>query len=371
MASDLSIFRLDPSSGLGIAAQIRARVALLIADGQLSAGDRLPPVRELARHLGVNVNTVRAAYAKLHADGFVRTRHGVGSEVLANHPQRPVVGWLGSNVVGVLLGGLDAFYLPLLRGIEDVAAEQGTLVLIVDTRDSPTLAVAEVRRLIARGVDGIIAVSNGDLPETSGQPEDAAPTPIVYVDQPDKSGHSLVFDGHQAGYLATRHLQEHGHRNIGIVTAPLAWPTVKDVYNGYVNALEDDGVDPATASVAEVGEFSIAAGRLGLSQLLSMPTPPTAVFVSGVANALGVLREAKSRGLAVPGDLAIVGYADSPAAALVEPPLTMISAPARQAGIQAMRTLDNLIRGKRARPNRVVLKVELTLRDSCGIHPIT
>ena len=92
-------------------AEIRARTALLIADGELSSGKRLPPVRTLARQLDVNVNTVRTAYARLEADGLVRTRHGVGTVVLlisATTPP-PGVGPLGINTVAVAVavGGID------------------------------------------------------------------------------------------------------------------------------------------------------------------------------------------------------------------------------------------------------------------------
>ena len=101
-------------------------------------------MRDLARQLGVNVNTVRSAYTKLDADGLVRIRHGVGTVVLATGVESPHTGALplGVNTVAVLVGGLNPFYLSLLRGIEDVAAKQGTLILVTDTRDSPTLAEA-------------------------------------------------------------------------------------------------------------------------------------------------------------------------------------------------------------------------------------
>ena len=371
MIEALSTFRLDSRSGLGIAAQIRTRIALLVADGELAPGDRLPPVRTLARHLGVNVNTVRSAYARLEADGLVRTRHGVGTEVLASHLERPVspgVGVLGANAVAVLIGGLNTFYLALLRGIEDVAAEQGTLVLIVDTRDSPALAEAEIRRLVARGVDGIIAVSVGGLPHDAGRNGRDGVPPIVYVDQPDRTGHVLLLDGHRGGYLATRHLLEHGHERIGIVTPPVSWPNLRDVYEGYVHALEDAGLRLSPALVSEVGEFSVEAGRLGLAHLLDRPGAPSAVFAAGEALALGVLREARARHVDVPEGLAVTGYTDSPAAALVDPPLTMVSVPARDIGIQAMRVLSALVRGENPRPRRTVLDVELEVRDSCGPH---
>lgn len=370
MTTALSSLRLDPRSDLGIAGQIRAKVALLVADGELVPGARLPSVRALARQLGTNVNTVRAAYARLEADGLVHTRHGVGTTVLSARADHlvPSSRQLGTNTVAVLIAGLDPFYLPLLRSIEDVAAEQGTLVLIADTRDSPTFASAIIRRLIARGVDGIIAVSAGGIDGAlsgRGREDGKEVPPIVHVDQPDRKGYTLLFNGEQAGYIAARHLGEHGRETIGLVTAPLWWPNVKDIYDGYIRGLDEIGGRPL---VSEVDEFSVDAGRTGLSRLLESSAPPSAVFAAGEVLALGVLQEARARGLDVPRELAIVGYADFPAAALAEPPLTMVSAPATEAGLRAMRTLQALMAGKKPRPRRTVLDVELVLRGSCGSH---
>ena len=371
MRGSLSTLQLDPRSHIGLAAQIRARIALLIADGELEPGDDLPSVRDLARQLGVNVNTVRSAYAKLEADGLVRTRHGVGTVVLEARPEDLHSSRsLGVNTVAVLIAGLNPFYFAVLRGIEEVAADQGMLVLVADTRDSPRLAEATIRRLIARGVDGLIAVSVGGIANGGGRSakSNGRLPPIVYVDQPARSGYVLLFDGHQAGWLATRHLQEHGHERIGIVTAPLSWPNVRDVYDGYVEAMADTGYPGSSELVSEVDRFSLEAGRTGLSRLLDSSRPPSAVFAAGEAFALGALREAKSRGLDVPGDLAIVGYTDSPTAELVEPPLTMASVPAREIGVRAMRMLSELIAGKTPHPRRAVLGVDLIVRGSCGLH---
>jgi DNA-binding LacI/PurR family transcriptional regulator len=372
MNKPLSTFRVEPRAAVGIAAQIRTRIAFLIADGELASGDRLPPIRNLAQQLGINVNTVRSAYVQLEADGLVQTRHGVGSVVLPARLGSLPTGArpLGVNTIAVLIGGLGPFYLSLLRGIEDVAAEQGTLVLITDTRDSPTLAEGMIRRLVARGVDGIIAVSVGGIGDDQAREHagDGKIPPIVYVDQPDQSGYVLLFDGHGAGYAATRHLRQHGHERIGIVTAPLAWPNVREVYDGYVHAFQDTGHTPPRDLVFEVGEFTLDAGRNGLARLLELADPPSAVFAAGDVLALGALQEARSQQRKVPEDLAIVGYTDSPTAELVEPPLTMVAVPAREAGIQAMRTLSQLISGKTPRPRRTVLDVELVLRSSCGSH---
>jgi len=282
-------------------------------------------------------------------------------------------GPLGTNTVAVIIAGLNPFYLPLLRGIEDVAAERGTLVLVLDARNSATVAGAMIRRLIARGVDGIIAVSVGgtdDAELLEATPSSQA-LPIVYIDQPDKRGHVLLFDGQRAGYLATAHLAAHGHARIGIVTPPPSWPNVHEVYKGYVAALEELGHDPSPELVAEVSEFTLNAGRLGVGQLLAQPEPPSAVFAVDEVLALGALQEAGSRGIDVPGDIALAGYTDSPVSTLVEPALTMVSVPSREIGSRAMRTLHRLISGRMPRPRRIVLDVELLVRDSCGPHRAT
>jgi DNA-binding LacI/PurR family transcriptional regulator len=368
VTSSLSRFRLDSSSSLGIAGQIRARIALLIADSELPPGARLPSVRALAGQLGTNVNTVRAAYARLQADGLVQTRHGVGTVVLPVSASRLAGGSprLVSNTVAVLVAGLDPFYLSLLRGVEDVAAERGTLVLLADTRDSSTLATAIIRRLVARGVDGIIAVSAGgdETTQSQSRPRSLLP-PIVYVDQPDRKGHTIVFDGDDAGYTATRHLVDHGHHAIGLITAPLSWPNVSEIHRGYLRALAETARRPL---LYEVEEFTVEAGRRGMARLLDGPAPPSAVFAAGETLTLGAIQEARERGLHIPAELAIIGYTDPPAATLVDPPLTMVSVPARQAGVQAMQTLHALIGGTRHRAQRVVLDTELIIRASCGSH---
>jgi DNA-binding LacI/PurR family transcriptional regulator len=313
---------------------------------------------------------VRAAYAQLQEDGLVQTRHGVGTVVLAASADRLAAGSprMVSNTVSVLIAGLDPFYLSLLRGIEDVAAEKGTLVLLADTQDSSTLATAIIRRLMGRGVDGIIAVSAGGLEDETTQsrnrPARSIP-PIVHVDQPDRKGYSLVFDGDQAGYLGTRHLMEHGHQAIGLVTAPLSWPNVSQLHGGYVRALAEIAGQPV---VSQVEAFSLGDGRRGMARLLDGPEPPSAVFAEGETLTLGVVQEARARGLNIPRELAVIGYTDPPAATLVDPPLTMVSVPARQAGAQAMRTLQALIAGTRPRPQRVVLDTGLIVRASCGAH---
>jgi len=73
--------RVDPASGEPLFAQIVAAVKQAVATGRLSQGDRLPSVRELARELVINPNTIAKAYQALDAEGVTVSRHGAGTFV--------------------------------------------------------------------------------------------------------------------------------------------------------------------------------------------------------------------------------------------------------------------------------------------------
>jgi GntR family transcriptional regulator len=80
MAEGLDL-TVDRDADLPLGAQLAARIRTGMRDGRLGAGDRLPSVRELAEAAGVNVNTVRAVYARLESEGLVRSEHGRGTFV--------------------------------------------------------------------------------------------------------------------------------------------------------------------------------------------------------------------------------------------------------------------------------------------------
>lgn len=75
------LFRLDPTSTIGLAEQIAGRVRGALASGELGPGERLPPARELAAGLEVNMHTVLRAYSALRDDGLIELRRGRGAQV--------------------------------------------------------------------------------------------------------------------------------------------------------------------------------------------------------------------------------------------------------------------------------------------------
>ena len=76
-------FKIDLSNGLAIYQQVARQVKFAVAGGALKAGELVPSVRELARELAINPNTVARAYRRLQADGVLESVRGMGLQVAA------------------------------------------------------------------------------------------------------------------------------------------------------------------------------------------------------------------------------------------------------------------------------------------------
>lgn len=80
------LVRIDTHSSLGLADQIAAQVRKALADGELAPGDRLPPARDVAAGLEINMHTVLRAYAALREEGLVDVRRGRGAQIRHDLP---------------------------------------------------------------------------------------------------------------------------------------------------------------------------------------------------------------------------------------------------------------------------------------------
>lgn len=375
MNDDATIpIQVDPARPATLAQQIREQLIWAISSGALQAGDALPPVREMAATLGVNLHTVRGAYRALAADGLVEVRQGLRTRVTTFDPRRlwPAESAARSHLVGLVLPTLaNPFYAELVEGAQESARRSGTLLVVATTHDDQAQALRSIAQLAARGVDGVVAVSTEISQLLAGPEGDVRGDrrlPLVVVDRPGSPGHVVEVDLEEVGHLATRHLVDHGHRAIGLVTVDAPVSNALPLETGYRRALDEAGLAPGHAPVARAGGWARADGDAAAARLLSGADRPTALVCISDLLAIGALDAARRVGLRVPDDVALVGVDDIPLLDAVDPPLTSVALPARAMGSEAMTTLDHIWAGEARTPRRVVLRARLVIRESCGQH---
>ena len=114
------------------------------------------------------------------------------------------------------------------------------------------------------------------------------------------------------------------------------------------------------------GDFYDESGYRATRRLLELDEPPTALFAASDLMAAGALRAAHDLGVAVPEDLAIVGFDDIALAALIQPPLTTVRQDMKAIGEAAAEALGEMIDDPEAAPERLLIPTQLIVRSSSG-----
>ncbi|WP_158886052.1 LacI family DNA-binding transcriptional regulator [Rhodanobacter sp. L36] len=153
----------------------------------------------------------------------------------------------------------------------------------------------------------------------------------------------ISFDERKAAADIVGHLISLGHRRIGHVAGLKGHGAHAWRLSGYRDALRKAGI-AYDESLVIPGDFTFASGMAGAKALLNRRHPPTAIFAANDDMACGVMREGYERGLAVPGDLSVCGFDDTPVALLVSPGLTTVHQPCREMGRMAVESVLQSIR---------------------------
>ena len=168
--------------------------------------------------------------------------------------------------------------------------------------------------------------------------------PVVLVDHAGSSRQcSVSVDDVTGARLATSHLLELDHQRIAFVGGPLAVHQVADRLAGVRQAMADAGRPATDLTVVDQVGMTIDGGREAGRAILDMPRRrrPTAAVCGNDLIALGLLQHALRHDVAVPEDLAIVGYDDIEFASAAAVPLTSVRQPSIDLGAAAAELLIN------------------------------
>jgi DNA-binding LacI/PurR family transcriptional regulator len=275
-----------------------------------------------------------------------------------------------SKTVGMIIPNIsDPFFDTVVRGAEDVLANEGFTLIVGNSDDDVRKEEAYYQTFRAKQVDGmLLIISPGSGPPDYLQRHVPEMTPIVYLDRYYRGlrGDTVQLDDFRGSYKGATHLIERGHRRIAIITGPLNLANAVVRLDGYRKALLDRGLTFDESLVRE-GKFDMASGEEKAGDLLLLKPKPTAILASNALMAVGALRAITKGGLRCPDDIALVSFNDLDWFDLLKPSITVVRHPVYDLGATAAEILLKRISGKLTSSyRRVVLKSELVVRESCG-----
>lgn len=244
-----------------------------------------------------------------------------------------------THTIGVVLPDLHGeFFSELVRGIDQVAREHDQYLLVSSYHGHPEEQGAALRAMRGR-VDGLLVMSPyvDDAGHLTQNLSPSLPAVLINTHLPDAGYVSLRIDNHGGAVQMVRHLVERGHRRIAFITGPDDNFDARERLRGYRDALAE--WLPGESEWVLRGDFGEASGHDAGVLLATAPRLPDAVFAANDMMALGCLFAFNQAGVAVPGQVALVGFDDIPLARYVHPTLTTMRVNISELGARALRAL--------------------------------
>ena len=330
-------------------------------------------LKDIAARLNLSVTTVSRAlggYADVATETqqrILRTAREMGyhPNVIAQSLQRQRSNTLGFVIPASGRSLSDPFFLDLLSGIGDGAAERGFDLLVSTCAPLSSEEVAVYERLVrGRRVDGVvIARTRRDDQRLSYLLEQRFPVAAFGRTDMELAAPYIDVDGASGIVLAMAHLLDHGHRRIAFISPPSYLMFAGHRLAGYREGLKRRQL-PFDPDLVVEGDLSQASGHEVMSKLLTLVNRPTAVLCGNDLMALGAIHAIQERSLAVGEDIAVVGFDDIPLAEHAHPPLTTVRQPIYDIGKRLAAMVASIVVGDDPADHQLILQPELVVRAS-------
>lgn len=309
-------------------------------------------IQDIARLAGVSKATVsRVLNHKPDVDPTTRERilRIVDEEGFV--PSITASGLAGgrSRLIGVLIPSFTWPFIPdVMKGVADIIGETSyELVLYSINESGREKSTSDVidHILATKLTAGILAIFPGTLSSyLSRLHKQGFPTVLIDDQKPPTVTPWVGADNYNGARAAVRHLLRLGHKRIAHIQGPLKHLCSHERYQGYCDALQEEGLTPDPRLVLE-GDFTSSGGRACASAFFGLPSGerPTAIFAASDQMAYGVLAAAEEYDIHIPENLALVGFDDIASSAHVRPALTTVKQPFYEMGQHGIELLLSML----------------------------
>ncbi|UJW77089.1 LacI family DNA-binding transcriptional regulator [Rhizobium sp. SL42] len=309
-------------------------------------------IRTVAARAGVSVAAVskvlRNAYGVSEA---LRGRVEAAIEALGYRPSRAARGLRGRTfTIGLLLVDIRNPFLPeIIDGVNGILAPSHYRAMIGVSEARIQLETSLIESMIDYKMDGLILIAPRLPSEVIAR--FAAQIPIVaigYHDPEAKDFDTVNCDDQRGAAIAVQAFVERGYNRISMLTLGSreghSVSVVRQREIGYRQAMEAAGF----ADAIDIHSVAVASPEReeSLKAFLLRPDRPEAVFCWSDLDAITLLNMASEMKVRVPEDLAVIGYDNSPTAALSLVDLASIDQSGRALGVLATETLLSRIEGR-------------------------
>ncbi|WP_022942502.1 substrate-binding domain-containing protein [Psychromonas hadalis] len=326
-------------------------------------------IKDVAKHAGVSTSTVSHVLNKtryVSADIIERVMKGVDELNYTPSALARSLKLKNTRTFGMLVTtSTNPFFAEVVKGVERRCYEQGYNLLLCNTEGDLTRLDFNIDMLLQKQVDGLLLMSD----EIASQNLDIfarhKPVPTVILDSGEANFPcDKIHDNSQhGGYLATRHLIDNGHTQIGCISGPRDKKATFARFTGYLQAMQEANLEVNETWYA-FGNFECEGGKQAFETIYATGELPTALFVCNDMMAMGVISAADNCGVGVPEDLSIIGYDDIKLAKYICPALTTIHQPKFNLGQMAFDTLLDKVKTGREESVEINLAPTLVIRDS-------
>ena len=332
----------------------------------------LPTIADVAREAGVSTATVSRC---LNAPSRVRseTREAVEKAVAKlgytpNFGARALMAGRTGTVAAIIPTMENAIFARGLQAFQEALNAAGRTLLVATSQYREDLEAQQVRTLVSRGVDGILLIGYSRAPELYDLLDRRGiATLTAWAHDPSRSRPAVGFDNVDAMASMTREVIARGHERIAMISGhAVSNDRAAGRIEGVRRALREAGRADGLRVIET--DYAIEAGEAAAGRLLEASERPTAIVCGNDVLAFGVLREARRRGLSVPGDISVTGFDDIELARLAEPALATVHVPHARMGREAARILLAAIDGGGG-TSGMALETHVVLRASLGTAP--
>ncbi len=276
-----------------------------------------------------------------------------------------------STTVGVMVPQVKhSFFAAIMSGITDVMSKAGYTVMVCQSDEEWEQEVINTRTLISQRLAGVlISVSKSSQNMDHFKLLQKRGIPIVFFDRVGVGieASQVVFDDYNGAFQAVEHLISQGYSRIAHLGGPENLLISQNRFRGYKDALKKHGLKMEESRVVHCG-LNEEDGIVGFNNLMQQSSGDVdAIFGITDPVTLGAFRRMRETKLKVPGDIALVGFSNSPETSLVDPSLTTVAQSAPLMGETAARLLLNQISGRQnghSALESVTLETKLIVRES-------